>query len=90
MQKNQFAVLPSSLNDRPTFERASRSLGIEDGPIPCNARIWFSVCADNTSRVVIPAFSNARLAGATRFDKNPASGFLTCSHTGQELQSLLL
>jgi len=57
------------LNDKPSRNNASFSFGMDEGPIPCNDRISFSLNSDSLCRVVIPWFSSARLAGAPNTDR---------------------
>lgn len=82
--------LNQSRNDNPLVVSAVFSLGIEAGPIPCNARISFLEYFASSVIVTIPAFSKARLAGAGNIARNPDSGFRACSQTGHVGQSVLL
>ena len=52
------------LNDNPTLFNASRSLGIDPGPIPWNFNISASEKVESSFKVLISLFSSARLAGA--------------------------
>jgi hypothetical protein len=76
-------------NDNPSLARAASSFGIELGPIPCSARMSFTVRLESAVRVVIPSFSRARLAGALSSARNPAAGFLCASQIGHVGQSEL-
>jgi len=61
-------------NERPSAFNALRSLGSEPGPMPCSASTSFSPRLANSFSVVIPARSNARLAGAPSFAIQPSFG----------------
>ncbi len=78
------------LKNNPEFFSRSLSLGMVLLPIPCKARISFSLHVDNNSKVVIPSLSNALMAGAPIFDKKLSLGFLSSPQIGQVGQSELL
>jgi hypothetical protein len=60
------------------------------GPIPCKSRISFLLWAESFSKLIIPSFSKALLAGALNLDKNPLLGFSSASQIGQTGHSLVL
>ena len=78
------------MKDNPSASKAFRSPGIEPGPIPCNAKTSRSLNLLSWRKVLMPLFSNARLAGAESPEVNPALGFRFFSQMGQVGQSVLL
>jgi hypothetical protein len=87
-----FQILPnhSFLKTNPLPFNTFRSFGIELGPIPCNFNNCVVVNSESFTRLLIPAFSSARLAGADTTERNSSSGFFMLSQMGQTGQSLLL
>ena len=77
-------------NDNLFSLRAFLSLGIVDGPIPCNFKSSFSEYLESLFNVLIPAASSALLAGADMLERKPVPGFFSASQNGQTGQSLLL
>lgn len=78
------------MNDSPSSSRAFFNTGMAVFPIPCNLNVSSSEYFESCFSVLIPAFSNARLAGAYSKDKKPSFGLLPSSQVGQVGQSLLL
>lgn len=60
----QACIFSHILKDSCLALSASRNLGSELGPMPCSCKTSDSLYIDNCSKLVIPLFSNALLAGA--------------------------
>lgn len=78
----------SFLKLRFSFFNACFKTGMLVFPIPCKFMISFSEYLANFSKVVIPSFSKALLAGAFNLDRKPDAGLFSFSHSGQTGQSL--
>gem|GEM_PF-1977535 len=78
------------LKPSPCSSSALLKMGMDAFPIPCKARISFSLYIDSCFKSVIPMFVKARRAGALNKERNPSNGFRAASQIGQVGQSLLL